>query len=767
MKQELDVDRLERTVREMESVAATVQMSSVTSNYLMELVEKLRVEKCLPIESIVIVTGTRTRVEEPVKKGMVSLGIDPNRLVIVNIREQCAWVHGDFESANLKAERMIRAGIFKSRMATPLVRQTIRRFNDVLVIGGGVAGIQASLDLSSQGYKVHLVERKPVIGGMMALLVKTFPEDDCTVCISGSRMDDIASDQNINLITYSEIDEVKRLPEGFRVKVIKKPRYVNLERCFACGRCTEHCPIEVPDEWNGYLGERKAIYLPFAQAIPRKYVIDAENCLYLKKGSCRICENVCSNQAIDFGQKPEIVELDVGAIIIAIGFENFDPAPYEKFNFQCENVITQFQLTRLLDGKGPTSGKLIRPSDGTKPKNIVMVQCVGSRDPETNIYCSRYCCTAAIKNAEIIKNNEENVDIKILYKDIRGGEKRFEELYNRVKEKLGVKFINGSFKRVVKLDNETFSVIYVNDKGVEEALTADLIVLSAGMVPSKGSGELAKKLGIDIDKNGFISEVDSKVASVITRSPGVYICGACGAPKDIPESIAQASAAAGMVTYYLRRDLGKDEKPISAPIVDEEACGRCGICVSVCPYSAIKMPSKGAVEINSELCQSCGLCISTCPARALDNSNYGFELLESQLSAILNDRRDSETIIIGLACNDCGYNLLDTIGVKRIKYSDSFIPVYVPCMSTVSLRHVFKALEMGADGVMLIGCVEDRCHYKKGVDHAERQLRLFEQLSKDFGRQLPVRVLKSCGTMLTQFLETLEGFVSELKEVKR
>ena len=768
LKQELDIDRLERTVREISGVVATVQTSRLSNSYLVDIIEKLRYEQSLPVESVVAVTGTRTRVEEALKKGMMSVGLDPNRLVVVNVREQCAWVHDDRTSANSKAERLIRAGIEKVKMLTPLKRSDTKRFTDILVIGGGIAGIQASLDLSAQGVKVHLVERTPSIGGVMALLVKTFPTDDCAICICGPKMADIANDPNINLITYCEVEETRRVPEGYHVKIIKKPRYIDFKKCVGCGQCAEKCPTRVPDEWSGYIGERRSAYMPFSQSIPRKYVIDPEHCLYLNKGICRVCEKVCPSQAIDFNQKPETIEIDVGAIIVAVGFENFDPSPYEKFGSQYEDVITQFQMARLLDGEGPTAGKLKRPSDGKRPSRIVMVQCVGSRDPEINPYCSRYCCMAAIKHAELTKIEQgEDIDITILYKDIRAGGKGFEEYYNRTREKFGVKFVHGNFQQVVKLEDGTFRIFYTNDKGKREALTADLVVLSVGMVPSKGLRELAAKLGIDVDKNGFLSEVDPKVASVITKAPGVYICGACGAPKDIPESVAQASAAAGMATVYVKSQVGEVRKPLFMPVVSEEACGRCGICVSVCPYSAITMPPKGAVEINNELCQSCGLCISTCPTKALENPNFGFDLLDAQVSAILKDKKESEKIIIGIACSDCGYNLLDTIGIKRIKYSDSFIPVYVPCMSTVSMRHVFSALEMGADGVMLIGCVEDRCHYKKGVDHAERQLKLFERLSKDFGKQLPVRVLKSCGTMLPQFLEALEGLVSELREVKK
>jgi len=768
LEKRLDIDALEKMASGIDGVLATAQTPRLSSGYLVEKLEELRFGKELPVQGVVVVTGTRTRIEEPLRSAMVSVGLDPNRLVTVNVREQCAWVHDDRAEATEKAKRLVRAGVEGAKLATPLEREIVQRFSDVLVIGGGVAGIQASLDLAEQGIKVHLVERTPTIGGMMALLVKTFPTDDCAICICGPKMADIANDPHIDLMTYSEVKEVRRVPEGYHVRVLKKPRYIDFDKCMGCDQCAEKCPTRVPDEWSGFIGERRAAYIPFTQSIPRKYTIDPEHCLYLTKGICRVCEAVCPSQAVDYKQKEEEVELRVGSIIVATGFQNFDPSPYPKFGFQHDDVITQFQMARLMDGEGPTDGKLKRPSDGKRPERVIMVQCVGSRDPEINPYCSRYCCMAAIKHAELTKIEQgEDIDITILYRDIRAGGKGFEEYFNRTRDQFGVKFVHGELQQVVKMDDGTLIVGYTNGRGERETLVGDLVVLSTGMIPAPGSAELAKTLGVDLDEFGFMSEVDHKVASVITKAPGIYICGACHAPKDIPESVVQASAAAGMAALQIKSHVGEVGKPYLMPHVDEAVCGRCGICVSICPYDAITMPLKGAVEINNELCQACGLCISSCPTRALENPNYGFDLIDVQVDAMLGGKDPSEVVVLGFGCNECGYNLLDTAGAFGKKYTSSFVPIYVPCMSTVSLRHVFRALDKGADGVMLIGCVKERCHYKKGVDHAEGQLRFLESLSKSTGRPMPVRVLKSCGTMLTQFLETLDGFVKELKEARR
>ncbi len=763
LKEKLDIDALERQASQIESVTATAQTPILNYKSLYDEIASLRKSKGDDaVEVIVAVTGSRTRVEEPLRMAMKEAGLDPNRLVVTNVREQCALVHDDRAESTAKAGSLLKAAVEKAKMLTPLEMKNIQRFNEVLVVGGGVSGIHASLDLAKQGIMVHLVEKEPTIGGMMPLLGKTFPEDTCAICIGGPKMADISNEPNINLMAYSEVEEVIPLPVGYQVRVKKKPRYIDMDKCVACNQCTERCPVEVPNELDGRLSMRKAAYIPYGQAIPRKYVIDAENCLYLTKGSCRLCERVCPNDAVDFSQEEEIVDIYVGSIIVATGFENFDARTQPKFGAQFENVLDQYQLARLLDGEGPTAGELFKPSDGGKPRSVIMIQCVGSRDPEINPWCSRYCCMAAMKHAEDIKLHQgADIDVSILFKDIRAGGKFYEEFYNRV-QRLGINFVHGNLEQVARLDDGTFVVQYVNGKGIKSTLTGDMIALSTGMVPSAGTRKLADKLGISVDKFGFFAEVDPKVASVTTKKPGIYICGTCQSPKDIPESVAQASAAATMASLHLMKAVDAS-KTILKPIVSEENCGRCGICVALCPYEAITMPPEGPVEIDNALCQSCGLCISSCPTRALDNPNYGFDMIDLQSRTILEDRDPSKTNVIGFLCNDCGYNLLDTAGFYGAKYSSGFVPIYVPCMSTVSLRNIMNAIEYGADGVMLIGCVEDRCHYEKGVEHAEGQLKLMERLYGSVGEKVPVRFVKSCGSMLQQFLDTLEGFIEDLE----
>ncbi|MBN1682866.1 FAD-dependent oxidoreductase [Candidatus Bathyarchaeota archaeon] len=763
LKEKLDVDSIEEYAKKQENVLVTYQTHRLNQNIMSELIREVQEKNGIDsLSNVIVLTGSRVRLEIPLKKAMESAGLDPNLLVMSNIREQAALVH-NFSEATEKAKALLRIALVKAKNATPVERKVIQRFNEVLIIGGGVAGIHAALDLAKLGLMVHLVEREPTIGGLMPLLGKTFPEDTCAICIGGPKMADVGNEPNIEILDYSEVEAIIRLPVGYRVHIKRKPRYIDPEKCVACGQCTERCPVSVLDEYNGGISLRKSVYLPYPNAVPRKHLIDESSCLYLTKGSCRLCERVCPNQAIDFNQKVTYKDLYVGSIIVATGIDNFDPKPYPRFGAQYPNVIDQFQLARYLDGEGPTSGILTRPSDGKKPQKIVMVQCAGSRDPELNPYCSRYCCMAAMKHAQEIKVNQGgDIEITILFKDIRAGGKYYEEFYNRIKN-LGINFIYGNFKEVKQSDDKLF-VEYIDGQDKNNVLESDLVVLSTGMIPSRGTQELAEKLGLEIDKYGFFDEVDIKVASTITKNPGIFIAGACHAPKDIPESVAQASAAAAMVATYLMKEIDAS-KPILTPIVDPEVCGRCGVCVDLCPYNAISMPPEGPVVIDDILCQSCGLCISSCPTRALDNSNFGFDSLMDQVKAALKD--NSEPKIIGFACNDCGYRLLDAAGFYNSKYSSAFIPIYVPCMSLVSLRHITSALDLGAKGVMLIGCLEDRCHYHKGVDHAETQLKILENIYKYFGRQMPIRVLKSCGSMLEQFLTELDSLTTEILEVKQ
>jgi len=488
------------------------------------------------------------------------LGIDPAFIDLIDIRKWTMFGSPSKvgpEQALENSQRLIEQAVKRMRLKRIIPKVTVEVNQSVLVIGAGVAGLEASLDLADKGYKVHLVERLPTIGGKMALLYKVFPTNDCAPCILAPKTAFANIHPNINLLTNSEVKNVEGHIGNFSVVVNQKPRYVDEKKCTGCGLCIEKCPTKVIDnEYSKGLGGRGAIYIPYDQAIPRKAVIDAQNCLYFQKGSCRLCEKTCPAQAIDFGQQPKAIELRVGAIIVATGFDEYNPSHKTEYGYErYGNVITQFQLARLLDIDGPTKGKLLRPTDGEEPKSVAMIQCVGSRDENANGYCSAVCCMYALKHAQIIKEMVlPDTQVYISYIDMRTTGKGFEEYYKRTRE-IGVNFIHGRPAEVIE-DSETKNLILkVEDSDIGELLRleVDLVILSCATVPSKGAKQLAELLGINLDGNGFFKEVHPKLRPVETNVRGVYICGSAQGPKDIPDSIVQAKAAVSCTDSELRK----------------------------------------------------------------------------------------------------------------------------------------------------------------------------------------------------------------------
>lgn len=422
----------------------------------------------------------------------------------------------------------------------------------VLVVGGGISGIQASLDLASRGIKVYLVEKSPSIGGRMAQLDKTFPTLDCSICILAPKMIECSHHPNIQLLTYSEVKEVSGSVGNFTVKVLRKPRYVDEKKCTGCGICIEHCPVEIPNEFDEKLGMRKAIYMPFPQAVPRVVTVDKDNCL-----ECGLCESMCQAEAVDLTQQPEEVNLNVGAIVVSVGFDLFDPSEIPAYGYgRYKDVITALELERLLCASGPTGGHLVRLSDGRIPKKIAFVQCVGSRDIRFgNTYCSSICCKYAAKDAVLVKEHHPDAHVSIFYIDLRAFGRGFQEFINRAKSEFGIKFIRASPGEIME-DHATKNLnIWYEDTvaGRIENLVFDMAVLCPALVPRKDAKEVAKVLGIEVDKYGFFKASDDITSPVDTTVPGIFACGYCLGPKtgDIPDSIMQGSATAARVAEVL------------------------------------------------------------------------------------------------------------------------------------------------------------------------------------------------------------------------
>lgn len=427
----------------------------------------------------------------------------------------------------------------------------------VLVIGGGIAGIQASIDLANLGFQAHLVERTPSIGGRMAQLDKTFPTNDCSICILAPKMIECASHKRVNLLTYSEVIEVEGQAGDFRVKLLKKPRFVDMSKCTGCGECVERCPRRVPNEFNLFLDKRKAIYLPFPQAVPRRMTIDAQNCLYFLKGRCRLCEEACQAGAIEFKQEEEMVELSAGAIILATGFDPYDVSALKEYGYgKIENVITGLEFERLISASGPTSGKLERPSDGKAPQVIAFIQCVGSRDVNYNPYCSTVCCMHATKEAILAGEHYPGLRSFVFYTDLRASAKRFQEYVTRAKEEYGVTYVRARPGKVTEKDGHP--IVWYEETFFKEGeerkvrkMEVDLVILCQALVPHRNHEEVARKLGIELDEVGFVRIPDRLSRPVDTSVEGVFACGFCQGPQDIPDSVIQASGAAARVAELL------------------------------------------------------------------------------------------------------------------------------------------------------------------------------------------------------------------------
>ncbi|RLI78711.1 disulfide reductase, partial [Archaeoglobales archaeon] len=534
-----------------------------------------------------------------------------------------------------KAKDLVAAAVAKARLLEPLELRKVAVTPAALVIGGGVAGIQTALDIANSGYKVHLIEREPFLGGKFILLDRTFPTFDCENCDSLEcemcsfipKMIEVYNHPLIEIHTLAELKELEGYVGNFKAKIVKKPRFVN-NRCVGCGKCIEVCPIEVDDEYNFGRSKRKAIYtIPAHFTIPYAYVID-ENC-----NKCGECVDVCKFNAIALEMKEEEITLNVGAIVVATGFELYKPKP--NYGYECDEVITTLELERLSSPFGPTNGRIV--VNGKEPKKVVFVHCVGSRDEE-NERCSSVCCMIAVKQAYMLKNKIPDVEVVSIYTDMRTYGKGYEDFYNKAKEK-GVIFKRRKLEEGVKVEKRNGRVVVkaVGEKGLIEE-EADLVVLSVGFMPNNDVVELGRKLRITQSGDGFYLEAHLKLRPVDTLTDGIFLAGCCQSPKDIPDTIAQASAAASRVCSLLSKY--EIETEAFTAFVVEDYCRGCGLCLEVCPYGAISLVSKDEVQvasINEVLCKGCGTCNVTCPTRAIVQKGFTKEQITSMIEAIGGD----------------------------------------------------------------------------------------------------------------------------------
>ena len=586
------------------------------------------------LDSIVISCCSPTLHEKTFRDASELGGLNGFQCEIANIREQCAWVHRDRDQATAKAIKISRSAVRRAQGNVALKPIGVPVTRRVMVIGGGIAGIQASLDLANAGLDVVLVEKQPTIGGHMLQLSETFPTLDCSQCILSPKMVEVSKNPKIKLMTQSEVEHVSGFVGNFKARIKTKAVFVDPELCKICDDCSTVCPVAVPNEYDLGLTNRRAIHIPFAQAIPATYTLDESACLGLNPVVCGKCADVCEAQAINYDLKPKITEEEIGAIIVATGFDLYDKANLGEYGGgRYADVLDGLQFERLCSASGATGGHVLRPSDHKEPKEVVFIQCAGSRDPETHCaHCSKICCMYTAKHATLYKHHVPDGQAYVFYIDIRSGGKGYEEFVQRSMEKDGVVYLRGRVSKVYEKDGKirVLGVDTLSGRNVE--IDADMVVLAQAMKPSKGTGEIAKILKIGRDKDGFLAEAHPKLKPVESVTAGIFLAGTAQAPKDIPDTVTQASAAACKVIALLSKD-----ELAHAPTVAQvrnSLCTGCEMCVDACPYEAIALVD-GKARVNEVLCEGCGTCSGTCVRAAIEVKNVTQFQVHEMISAIM------------------------------------------------------------------------------------------------------------------------------------
>ncbi|MBS7632275.1 4Fe-4S binding protein [Candidatus Bathyarchaeota archaeon] len=681
--------------------------------------------------------------------------LNPYMLEFVNIREQDSWAHGPKPSqeATKKAISLIRGGYERSRELEALAPISEKGSREILVVGGGIAGITAALELGYLGYKVHLVERKPSIGGNMAKLTKVFPTLDCAQCILTPRMAEVGRNPNVNLLTYAEVKEVSGRPGNFDVKVFMKPRGVDVQKCRSCGVCAKVCPVVVPDEFNEGLSQRKAAYIEFPQAVPSSYVIDFAACT-----KCRKCEQLCPAKAINIDDAGSVVDLHVGGIVLATGFELYDAKQLETYGYGVyKDVITMLELERFVSATGPTGG-YVKRADGTDVKRVAILLCAGSRDKNYVPYCSRICCMYALKQAFVLKKML-GIDVTVYYTDIRATGKGYEDLYWRDQE-AGVSFIRGKVAEVYRNAKSGKLVTVAEDTWTGELVEEefDMVALATPMVAPKGLKELCEKMKVSIGEDGFITEKHPKLDPVDSLVTGVFACGCALSPKDVRDTVSDGLGASARAALFLKSDY-VTTSPEKAFVV-ADLCDGCKACVPVCPVGAISMVDGKAV-VNAFQCTGCGACVPVCPKEAIDFKNATTKQILAVLRGVLADKDAGEVRVVAFVDRNVGYTGMDFLGLDRTNYPVNVRIVAVPSTAILGLKHLLSAFAFGADGVLVIEGSEE-------IDEKFTKKRMI-----DFGRELgkfgvegmrvrysyvPLPVYKKAAELFSMFTERIKKF---------
>lgn len=647
----VDVEEVSKWAGEQPNVVCSRDYKFMCSSLGQELIEQDIKEQGLT--RIVVASCSPHMHEKTFRTATEHGGLNPFLFEMANIREHDSWATNDKEMATQKAKALVNAAIERVIHHQPLEPIPVEINPNTLVVGGGIAGISAALELANAGYHVYMVEREPSIGGHMAQLDKTFPTLDCSACILTPRMVEVGQHPNITLWSYSEVENVSGYLGNFSVTVRKKARYVNESLCTGCGICEEKCPRKVVDEvFEAGLSYRKAVYRPFPQAVPKYPVLDHSNCTYFERGKCKACQILCPTNAIDFEQQDELKQIQVGNIILATGYDLFDARRISQYGYgRLANVFSSLEFERLVNASGPTGGKIMLRDGVTQPESVAIVHCVGSRDKNYNEYCSKVCCMYSLKFAHLVHERLPNAEIYNFYIDMRTPGKGYEEFYHRLLHE-GAHFIRGRVAEVTdaaRLPGEEGKLIVQAEDtliGRQRRIPVDMVILSAGVEARHDSKEISLLFGMGCDFDGFFVERHPKLDPVATMTEGVFIAGACQGPKDIPDSVAQGAAASARVAGLISRATVMME-PVRAHI-DAEACSGCRICNNMCPYNAIVFHEDRKVsEVITALCQGCGTCVAACPSAAITGAHFTNLQVLSEIEGILWDVRERPMVPAG------------------------------------------------------------------------------------------------------------------------
>ncbi len=645
----VDVEEVSKWAGEQPNVVCSRDYKFMCSSLGQELIEEDIKEHGL---TRIVVAACSPHMHEKTFRGATERGgLNQYLFEMANIREHNSWATSDKEAATQKAKALVKGAVERVVHHQPLEPIPVEINSTTLVVGGGIAGITAALELADAGNHVVLVEREPSIGGHMAQLDKTFPTLDCSACILTPKMVDVDQHPNITLYSWSEVENISGYIGNFNVTVRKKARYVIEELCTGCGICEEKCPRKVVDDvFEAGLAQRKAIYRPFPQAVPKYPVLDPPNCTYFERGKCKACQILCPTGAIDFEQQDELIEFPVGNVILATGYDLFDSNRIPQYGYgRLANVFTSLEFERMVNASGPTGGKIVLRDGETIPQNIAIVHCVGSRDNNYNEYCSKVCCMYSLKFAHLVHERVPEAEVYNFYIDIRTPGKGYEEFYNRLLEE-GTHFIRGRVADVTdaaRLPGEEGKLIVQAEDtliGKQRRVPVDMVILSAGMEARHDSLEVSLMFGMGCDFNGFFTERHPKLDPVATMTEGIFIAGACQGPKDIPDSVAQGAAAAARVAGLINQGTVMME-PVRASI-NKETCSGCRICNDLCPYNAIVFHEDQKLsEVITALCQGCGTCVAACPSSAITGAHFTNEQVLSEIEGILWDVREPQTVL--------------------------------------------------------------------------------------------------------------------------